>query len=84
MANGKGPKQIGKTMRVAEVKALLNPRWLETLANNPKLKPCCRKVDSYKVSFYDTDGKPGADLMILECEDCGRKHHRLAGAAGRP
>jgi len=78
--------QIGKTMRVEEVKALLNPKWLEALEKNDKLQPCCQRTDSYKVSFYDTDGDVGngADLVIFECEDCGRRHYRLAAAAGRP
>ena len=51
----------------------------DQMAANQKAKACCRNVGNLRASLYrsaSAGSKP--DMMIAECQDCGRKHYRVA------
>lgn len=74
-----------KTHKKRKVKnAVLESRYTDGIKNNPLLQECCRDVDESEITLFKThEDAEGPDLMVIECDVCGRKQYRTAIGPGR-
>jgi len=79
-------ESLGTIMRAkTKIKdSALEARYRDTVRNNEKLQACCRDVDESDVTLIKThEDATSADLMVIECDVCGRRQYRTAVGPGR-
>lgn len=86
-APDKQPIPVGEARSLEDKQVLkqMPAAYLNALADNPKLKPCCRDVTkNYTYQTFKTDEameKP--NMAIFTCTTCGCKHYRGAVGPGK-
>lgn len=75
----RSPVRIMGPVRVDTQKLAVPRRFVASVRDNTKLNKCCRNVEASAMEYFDTDGNGEPDLMVITCNECGRRQFRVAG-----
>jgi hypothetical protein len=77
-------KLLQPKTKTAELMGRIPAKIIDKIRNNTKLRDCCRDVEPSEVELFDTDGNGLPDLLVMTCNECGRKQRFLAGGGDKP
>lgn len=79
--------RVGKVGNLEDkaVRKQMPVQYLDALASNEKLKPCCRDTSSnYTYETFKTEAEFEApNMAVFTCTVCGCKHYRGAVGPGK-
>lgn len=64
----------------------LPAKFSRSIEQNQKLQTCCRNVENMRATLYRSPtapDEPGADVVVVQCEQCLRRQTRLMVGAAR-